>query len=396
MWNISQAFRAELRNDTQQIAAKATVLNAAFAEIPDGDFFTAGADDFQDFIIDGSVDIDQSRGTRRTGTLSLLNTEGQFTPTASNADYDGTFYINRNIRLYRGVVLGGETAVYAPLGTFMIDAIDTVVERNMSIVNFTLSDHWKKFNKSLVVRTKTYASGTPINTVIKELAATAGADYPLAPNLDPMTTRDSNAKELTSKLTMERGNNRGEILKNLAVKYGLDIYFSVEGRLTSNDRKAPADAAEVWHFWSSPEQPTLGMLSSVQKTLSDDNLFNHVFVIGLGNPTTPVIFERKNTNPNTVSSIDRIGDRVRILESQTWKTQSQVDAAGEKLWDKTFNLFEEIVIDVICNPALEADDVVRITEKEFAKVDGLYRIKQLNVPLTTSKQTISLSRNIYV
>jgi hypothetical protein len=71
-----------------------------------------------------------------------------------------------------------------------------------------------------------------------------------------------------------------------------------------------------------------------------------------------------------------------------------VDAAGEKLWDTKYNIAEEIVIDTICNPALEGDDVIRITQPE-AKLAYVYRIASMNVPLTTSKQTIRCIRNIY-
>ncbi len=395
MWNISQAFRDELRNPNQQVAAKATLLDSDFKEIPDGDFFTAGANDFQDVIVDGNVDIDITRGTRRTAELSILNDNGQFTPTVSTTDYDGKFYVNRNIRLYRGVVIAGGTPVYSPIGTFMIDSIDVLVERNMSQVNLTLSDHWKKLNKSLIVRHRTYASGMLINDVIKHIAALTGADYPLAPALDPLSTRTLAARQLSSTLTVERGESRGEIVKDLASKYGLDVYFNQEGRLVSNDRRAPADSQEVWSFYSTEGQGTFGMLNSVRKTISDDNLYNHVFVIGLGDPAHPVIYEKINNDPTSLANVDRVGDRVSILESQKWKTQAAVNDAGAKLWDKRFNLFEEIVIDVVCNPALEADDVIRIKEPRYAKVDGLYRIANMNVPLTTSKQTIRVTRNIF-
>lgn len=396
MWNISQTFIQELRKPDHQIAARATMLDSAFREIPDGDFFTKGANDFQDFIVDGNVDIDQSRGTRRTGSLTIINEDGGFSPDGGLTDYDGKFYVNRVVRLYRGVTISGGTTLYAPIGTFMVDVIDTFVERNMSTVNLTLSDHWKKFTKSLVTRTKVYAVGTHFNTIVRDFAALAGADYPLAPALDPLTGtgRSSANTTLQTKLTLERGTNRGETLKDLANRFGVDLYFNVEGRLVSNDRKDPKDAQEVWHFYSSTKDSPFGMLNSVRRTLTDDNLYNHIFVIGLGNEKLPVIYERKNTSAASFMNTSLIGDRVQILENQRWKTQAQVDAAGQKLWDRSFNLFEEVEIDVICNPALEGDDVIKVTEPT-SRVNNLYRILQMNVPLTTSKQTIRLVRNIY-
>lgn len=391
MWNITQAFRQELRSPNQQVVARAQLLDPEFREIPDGDFFTAGANDFQDFIVDGNVDVDIERGTRRTGELTILNEDGNFTPDNTLADYDGKFYINRNIRLYRGVVLAGGTSVFSPIGTFMIDSMDIIVERNMSLMNFTLSDHWKKLEKSLITFTGSHPVGTPINTSIKSLAANAGADYPLAPALDPLLSRTN--KNLTSALKFERGTSRGDLMKEISNKYGIDIYFNQEGRLCSQDRKTPKDAQEVWHFYNSASTISSGMLVDVRRTISDDNLFNHIFVIGTGDPTDPVIYERKQTTASSPGSIDRIGDRVRILEG-SWKTEEQVTAAGEKLWNQRYNLFEEVVINTVCNPALDADDVIRVTEPQ-SKLDNLYRIHSMNVPLTTSKQTIRCIRNVY-
>jgi hypothetical protein len=392
MWNISQAFRNELRSPNQQFAGKATLLSSDFTEIPDGDFFTAGADDFQDYIIDGNVDIDRDRGTRRTAELTLLNPGGNFTPDADANDYNGKFYVNRVVRLYRGIVLGGQTTVYAPIGTFMVDAAETIAERNMSVVNLTLSDMWKKNTKSLVLTEKTYAEGTHVNTVIRECAAWAGSDYPLAPNLDSLSDRTTAEKTLSTKLALKRGESHGDIMKSLAQKFGIDLYCNVEGRLVSQDRREPKDQQEVWHFYSSSNPDQLGMLNSVRKTVSDDNFYNHVYVIGLGDPKNPVIYSRSNNDPTSAGNIDRLGRRPKILESDRWKSQATVDSAGAKLWDKRYNLFEEVTIDVICNPALEADDVIRITEP-LAKVNATYRVLQFNVPLTTSKQTIRVTRN---
>ena len=396
MWNISQAFKSELRKTSHQIAAKASLLDTAFKEIPDGDFFTPGADDFQDYIIDGNVDVSRERGTRRTGTVTIVNKGGEFTPD-NDPDYNGKFYVNRNIRLYRGVVVAGGTALYAPIGTFMVDSVDTIVERNMSVVTLTLSDHWKKLTKSLVTATKVYPKGTHINTVIRHMAALAGADFPLAPALDPLTgpERTTANTTLSSNLTLERGDSRGDKLKELADRYGIDIYFNVEGRLTTNDRKDPQDQAIVWHFWSTTASDESGMLTAVRRTLTDDNLYNHVFVIGLGDPKAPHTHELIDTDPASATNIHRIGDRVKILESQTWHTGTQVTTAARQLWAKRFNIFEEVAIDVVCNPALEADDVIRITEPYFARMDTPYRIISMNIPLTTSKQSIQVTRNLY-
>jgi hypothetical protein len=393
MYNVSQAFRQELRKPSYQVSAKATMLDTTFAEIPNGDFFTGGGDEFQDVIVDGNVDVDQTRGTRRTASLTIVNKSGEFTPD-NDVDFEGKFYVNRNVRIYSGVVLAGGTALYVPVGTFMVDVADTLVEKNMSVVNLTLSDHWKKFTKSLTTTGKTYAIGTPINTIIRELAARAGADFPLAPAIDPLSARVAGTTQLQTKWVLERGESVGDRLKELATQFGIDIYFNVEGRLTTNDRRDPRDVAEVWHFYRNQNTDEQGMLLSVRRTLTDDNLFNHIFVIGTADETHPVLFDLKDTNPASVTSVARIGDRVKIIESQSIKTQAQATAAGLKEWNNHFNLFEEVEIDTTCMPALDADDVIRITEPTLSKLSATYRIISLTVPLTSSRQRIRVARQI--
>jgi len=369
------------------------MLDADFKEIPDGDFFTGGADDFQDFIVDGNVDVDQTRGTRRTASITVTNDNGTFTPD-DDPDYNGKFYVNRNVRLYRGVVLAGGTTLYAPIGTFMIDVADAIVEKNMSVVTLTMSDHWKKFTKSLVTTGKTYAVGTHINTIIRELAAKSGANYPLVPAIDPLSARTSETTLLQTKWVLERGESVGDRIKELATQFGIDIYFNVEGRLTTNDRRDPKDVQEVWHFYDTQGTGAEGMLLSVRRTLTDDNLFNHIFVIGLGDETHPVLFDLKDTNPSSITNIARIGDRVKIIESQVVSTQAQATSAGLKYWNNHFNLFEEVAIDTVCMPALDVDDVIRITEPKFTKTSATYRIINMNIPLTSSRQTIRVARQI--
>ena len=405
MYTISEAFKKELRSRTQQVASKASLLDNNLRELPKGIFTTQGADELQDYIVDGNVDVDRDRGTRRTAEISIINRDGEFSPEDGTQGVDGRFYINRNVRLFRGVALAADdpshatNVLYVPIGTFMVDTVDVIVERNISLVNLTMSDHWKKFTKSFITHDKLYPVGTHLNTIIREFAAAAGADTPLKPNLDPLTGPERNLANTTiswrSAYTVERGQSRGDLLKELCNKFGVDIYFDVEGRLTTNDRKDPEDAQSVWSFYSSTESEPFGMLNSLRRTISDDILFNHLFVIGLGNEKVPVVWEKKDTSPSSPTNIDLIGDRVQIVENQTWKTQEEVSSFGEKLWQAKFKFFEEIVLDVICHPALEADDVITVREEPFSKVNTSYRIISMNVPLTTSKQTIRVTRDVY-
>lgn len=335
------------------------------------------------FLVDGSVDLDISRGTRRTFTATLLNPDGEFSPDSAWA---GTFYVNRLIRLYRGIAYTSGQSEVVPIGTFMIDHADTVAERNMSMVVLSGSDLWKKVGKSVFPNSKSWASGTPLITVFKDIASAAGVTQ-FVDDLSDDRTGDS--ANLNKKFTVEQGDNRGEWMTTLATAYGVDVYFDQLGRMVIADFRSPEDTRTVWTF-----DPTVNRMTlTVKSTYQDDNLYNHVLVIGTGGKT-PVVSQLKDTKTTSVTNINRIGDRVYKYETDSISTQEAADRAAKRLFYKNVLVNEDISLDAICNPALDGNDIVTVRESEFTKLDDRYRIKRLTVPLASSRQEIGLGRAI--
>src|SRR5688500_12731481 len=125
MWNTSQTFNSRMGESVLEIRVKCEVLDTDFNPIL---VISGGGPDKA--IIDGTVDLDVSRGTRRTLTMSFLNEDAEFSPTS---EWGGLLYVNRLIRLHRGLVVSQQGDVeYVPIGTFMVDKTETLVERGMS------------------------------------------------------------------------------------------------------------------------------------------------------------------------------------------------------------------------------------------------------------------------
>jgi hypothetical protein len=132
---------------------------------------------------------------------------------------------------------------------------------------------------------------------------------------------------------------------------------------------------------------------SVRATYKDDNLYNSVLVIGTGGKD-PVIATKKDTDPTSVTNIDRIGERVLKYETDDISTQDAANESARTLFYKNILLTEDIALDAICNPALDGNDVIAVREGEFAKLNGRYRVRGLTVPLASTRQTLRLLRNI--
>ena len=359
------------------------------------------SDNFENVLTDGQVDVDYERGTRRTSEITILNPSASFTPSTKGYDSDGPWagliYVNRVVRLWRGV-RSAHGDLYVPIGTFFIDAAQVVVEQNMSLVNLTLSDFWKKLTKSYFGYNKKYKKGTYKNAIIKDILDAAGVPRtgPYGAVLTKMSGREKAGKIIGKAYKFEKGESRGEILKNLAKDWNLDMYFDPLGVFRSEDRKSDRSKQLVWTFRSQEidTKGQNGMLITVSRSFNDDNLYNHVILIGTGNEKKVLKESRKVRNRASKFHEDRIGDRVFFMENDKWSSQSDLREAMARIWAKRINFSEDITAEVICNPALEADDKIKIVEREFAKVADSYRLQRFSVPLVTSKMDINATNII--
>src|SRR5574338_633772 len=381
MWPISESFKRQHTGREQEVRSKVEIMDTDFNPV-----MVIGGSEPTKSLIDATVDVDVSRGTRRTTVLTLLNESGEFSPTS---DWGGLFYVNRMIRLYRGLVIGGAPGVdteqveYVPIGTFLVDKTETLIERGMSTIVISGSDLWKKFTKAQFTQPTTYASGTPINTLISNLATAAGVTKM---SLDPLSSRTTQAKNLQAALSFETGDTYGDALFKTATDWGIDIYFDQLGVLTTQDVRSPMDPAIVWRY--DKQNDELGYL--IRYVTDDDRLYNAVNVVGTGNEAQ--IYSKTIVNNDPASPINRtrLGLRMYRMSSGVLSTQAQVDAAATSLFYRHSLLSQSVVMEAICNPAYEGNDVIEIVEGDYAKIAGRFRISAFSIPMFTSKQRITV------
>lgn len=391
MWPVSDRFIAELKKPVHTITARVDFLDTGFNIIKSVGSYNS--DDPNDALIDGTVDLDITRGTRRTLTMSLLNPDGAFTPSStiltSGTDWDGYFYVNRLIRLSRGVRYDTGEEELVPVGTFMVDKAEALVERGMSTVVISGSDLWKKFSKSQFGVPTSYADGVSLNTVISDLAADAGVTLL---NLDPLNGRTSSSNALQTTYRFEADETRGDALLKICNNYGIEVFFDPMGVLVTKDFQDPYSRPTVWDY---DEEDTLTFF--LRSTTNDDRLYNHTVVTGTGkasDPTAPAIYtaELKDTDPTSPTNITLIGDRVFRYESAVLASQESVNKSVASIFYRHFLLSQKVDVEAICNPALEGNDVVHVAETKYTGIDNRYLISNLSVPLVTSKQKLSMSR----
>lgn len=377
----TQAFLDALKDPKHLPLARVEVLNSSSKAVEAV---------LTDIVDEGSVTVDVERGTRRTLQLRIVNDDGQYTPTTSS-DY---FFFNRLIRVYRGLRYidsrGGETDEYVLLGTFYVDRPEVFAERGMSVMTIDASDRWKKIATGGFPTARSYASGTNVNTIIRQIAIDCGlTDEDL--NIDPLTDWTTGEKQIGTTFEWEIGGDRSSTLLELCNQFGLECFFDVAGFLTTRPIPDPTKVTPVWSFASGVDAVMLG----ATKIQNDLSLVNHVIVSG---ENTDGVFsgvrvEIKDTNPSSPLYIyGPLGDRVLHHTAPLVTTTAQATKVATKIWQENAQIEEEIKLPTLCIPHLQGNDVISIYEPDLAKVNDRYLARRFDVALRETRMTIETKK----
>ena len=130
---------------------------------------------------------------------------------------------------------------------------------------------------------------------------------------------------LNSTLDLERGTERGEVIKQAANAANCDVFFDNEGYLVMRKYADPTLNPPMASFKTGPQ----GNLVDYSKSMNDSRLYNHIIVYGDreavegGQVLMPYFGEAVNTNPNSPTNINEIGDRVYTYASSFFTSDAQ-------------------------------------------------------------------------
>lgn len=312
----------------------------------------------------GSISVDRDRDERRTCDFLLDNTDRRL----KNDPYNG-FWYDKILKAYWGVkYFDYDTQRWrlweAPLGVFMIDRLD--FDRFPNAVKVTGRDMTKKCLVSSLPNTMTFPVGTPVENIIRAIAANAGVKKFALPTTGSAYTKD---------LVFTRGTDRWEVMKKLADTIGCEVFFRPDGALTMKPYPDPTLDPVAWSF----TQGLGGSLIKYTKSSNDSRIFNHVIVTGAtiggeptelagavtGNTVSEVIYaEAKNTDAGSPTNIERIGDRVLPYQSDLFTSVRQAQDYADmmmkiaSLEEYSMN-FESLIL-----PWLTAGDIVEIKQPD--------------------------------
>lgn len=322
-----------------------------YAAIYESDGTTPMAIDYFDGrLVDGSITVDGLRDERRMCDMQLNNIDRQL-----NLDPDTGFWYDKIIKVFWGIEYWSSTGVYSrwemQLGEFMIDTISEDYFPN--ITKITGRDYTKKCLVSAISNSMEFNPTTPVETIIRALAANAGVTKFRLP---------FTGLAFTESVVFDPGTARWEVMKRIANSVGYEIYFTPDGYLTMRPYPDPATSPAVWAFVVGKPAGTI-----VKYTRSsDDSLVrNHCVVIGTPRSDdsgfSEVAFgEAKNEDAGSPTRIARLGDRLDLFKSEYITDSAMAQAVAEaRLKIAALEQFN-VQISSLLIPFIDGGDIVTV------------------------------------
>ncbi len=258
------------------------------------------------------------------------------------------------------------------IGEFMIDRItDSSFPHT---VKLTGRDYTKKCLNSKFAYATQFTTGLALESVIASIAGAAG-----------ITRRNLPATGITVNRSFfyERGVTRWDAIKDIADSYDYEIYFDPYGYLVMRQYNDPALTSPSIVIHPGPE----GQLVSWEKSTSDSRLYNHVIVTGDSSDASvlPASGEAINTDINSPTSVDKIGDRLYQYVSSFIQTDIQAQAVADSFL-AVHSLEEfEISFASLLLPWLDVGEIIGFTDSVETIDNGgdptTFLLSSLTIPL---------------
>lgn len=356
---------------SHRMVAQATVYEATGGGVPD----TQVGDPLE--IIDGQVTLDITAATRGRCDLTLRVDDVPTTPDHPLAPYGNEIHVQRGIQYSDG------TVELVSLGRFRIERTDVSEDQGATIVRVAGSD------RSARLIDNRFRFGTGIETgydydeALEAVLTQGWPDVPLS-----LTTMGGT----TPQLVIEEASDRWQFAQTMAADKGCHLYFDGDGQCVNPAVAQVGDRA--------PDQQLVegdnGLLVTANSTWSREGTYNRVIATGENTSEVPVRAEAYDGNPLSPTYVfGPFGDVVRWYSSPFITTDDQAQSAAEAILSQQLGTTKQVDFGTIVNPALEPNDIVRITSAATG-IDEDHVIDTLTIGLTADSLMTGRTRAVQV
>jgi Domain of unknown function (DUF5047) len=346
------------------VVAKAELLVDGYVEV---DLAAEGV------LVDGTVQV-QNEPVQRTGSLTLDDTDGAFSPTRPD---DLLVPTGNELRLWRGVAYpDGSGEELAPLGTFRF----TASKASYPTISLDLFDRAWVVQGAKLEAALTIAKGTNYVTAISQILATAyGAG--LQTDFPP-------TDEVTPGMVFEAESDPWEAAQQLASNLGQRLFFDQLGTAVMEPEPDPATTQPVWTF-DDADLSNLG-LPGLELGWDATSVVNAVIVVGENSDNSATFRGTAYDRDSPTAYGGRFGKRPMFIRDEKITSQPLAKFRARVELIRQRGIAQSLTVPSLVNPALECGDVVRVTNAK-RDIDETVVVDRFPIPLRAS-QTMTIER----
>jgi hypothetical protein len=320
----------------------------------------------------GSVTVDARRAVRRSGSITVIDSDGTLSPnhpTSRLTPFGG------EVRIYRGVrypLTGVEE--YVPLGVFVIASVSIRRGSNGAELEVLLEDRARVIMQNVFTSPYTIAGGTNYTTAITGMVTNR---YPAA-EVQVGATEEWTVSVDARVYGIENSDPWSDIC-DLAQADGKEAYFDASGVFRTTAVPNLSNGGAVATFAEASD----GTLLDVSMNYTADGIYNYVIASWegtMGDVASYRVWDDDVQSPTYIYG--PMGIRAYTWETSYYVNGGYLSYGADKILEAVRGF--PVTFSVVPNPALDVRDIVQLTAPSI-DLSSTVMIDTLTIPLNVDE-----------
>lgn len=283
-------------------------------------------------------------------------------------------FSGHEIRPYRGILYPDGTEELVPLGVYGIE--DANIQDSGEKVEISL----KGFDRSKTVQDRRW---TEVYSIAEGTNAVEAIENLIRFKLPTAKFNSVQTSLTVPPLLYGGGINSGgdpwEAVESIAEGIGYEVFFDGKGECVLRPEPSLIENEVIWSY----NEGEYNTLLNVDRSITRDNAFSHVIVIG--NHTAlfvPIRVDVYDNNPDSPTYFaGPFGDVPTWLESRTIFSEAAAQEAGSAHLRSKSGVVEGLQLVAVVNPAHEIGDVITIQRSRVGLQNSRHIMDKVTIPL---------------
>lgn len=363
MWPVSDRFLAAVRQSHEVVVKADLFIGDTFAQTI--------------FPVDGTVDMDSRRATRRNLRMQVVDEDGTLTPGQSGTTGLLTPF-GAELRVYRGIRYSDGSEEFAPLGVFVITEVTVSEDSGGTRIEVAASDRSVIIDRNKFLDPFQIAAGVSVESAIAAILLNRWADV----EIDLPTTGFT-----VNAIVLETGDEPWKKAVEIASASGYNLAFDADGVVRMRVTPDPLEDDAVQTY----EDGEAAVVTQLSRKFESARSFNGVIVTvestGISQPFRVLAWDDNPDSPTY--RFGPYGQVPFFYTNEVITTQAQATQVAVNFLRRFIGQAEAIEWEQVVNPAHDCFDVIRIRR---GVLDYAVVLDRVTVPLGADQGMRSIAR----